>query len=66
MCIRDRSSLWGHATLYWAGEAHAVCATWTLCGAPYGARKRCTGWGRRMRAAPLEPSVELPVGLRNA
>merc|ERR1712153_238645 len=65
------SSLWGHETLHWVGETHANCATGTFGGAPYGATQRCTGWGKRMRcrhadcAAPLGPSLELPMGLRN-
>eukprot|EP00959_Pyramimonas_sp_CCMP1952_P277064 5791761-Pyramimonas_sp.AAC.1 len=33
---------------------------------PYGATKRCTGWVRRMRPRPLVPSVEFPMGPRNA
>ena len=66
------SSLWGHETLPWVGEPHArppltwgdACetATGTFGGAPYGATKRCTGCGGRMRAPPLGPSVELPMG----
>eukprot|EP00959_Pyramimonas_sp_CCMP1952_P470243 9496305-Pyramimonas_sp.AAC.1 len=43
----------------------AGCATATLNGAPYGATKRMRGvpkWcGAAMRAAPLGPSVELPM-----
>eukprot|EP00959_Pyramimonas_sp_CCMP1952_P217239 4543451-Pyramimonas_sp.AAC.1 len=36
-------------------------------GAPYGATKRCPGWGnRRMRTPPLGPSVERPMWPRNA
>eukprot|EP00959_Pyramimonas_sp_CCMP1952_P186516 3900352-Pyramimonas_sp.AAC.1 len=35
-------------------------------GSPYGGTERCTGLGRRMLAAPLGPSVKLPVGPRNA
>eukprot|EP00959_Pyramimonas_sp_CCMP1952_P214146 4480623-Pyramimonas_sp.AAC.1 len=48
------------------GETHASCTTGTIGGAPYGATKRCTTWGRRMRIAPLGPSVELPMGPRSA
>eukprot|EP00959_Pyramimonas_sp_CCMP1952_P353527 7406876-Pyramimonas_sp.AAC.1 len=48
------------------GEPHADCATGTCGGAPSGATKRCTVRGNRMRTAPLGPSVELPMGLRNA
>eukprot|EP00959_Pyramimonas_sp_CCMP1952_P083487 1745291-Pyramimonas_sp.AAC.1 len=40
------------------GEPHADCATGTFGAGPHGARKRCTGWGRRMRTAPGGPSVE--------
>eukprot|EP00959_Pyramimonas_sp_CCMP1952_P363222 7606307-Pyramimonas_sp.AAC.1 len=47
-------------------ETHPDCATETRGEAPYVATKRCTGCGRRMRAAPLGPSVELPMGPRNA
>eukprot|EP00959_Pyramimonas_sp_CCMP1952_P288176 6026208-Pyramimonas_sp.AAC.1 len=43
----------------------ANCAAGTFGGGPYGATKRCTGLGRRMRTAPLGPSVELPMGPRN-
>eukprot|EP00959_Pyramimonas_sp_CCMP1952_P129268 2703059-Pyramimonas_sp.AAC.1 len=28
------------------GGTHADCSTGTFGGAPYGATKRCTGWGR--------------------
>eukprot|EP00959_Pyramimonas_sp_CCMP1952_P231855 4845681-Pyramimonas_sp.AAC.1 len=38
------------------GETHSNCATGTFGGAPSGATKRGTGWGRRMRTAPLGPS----------
>ena len=41
-------------------------STGAFGGAPYGATKRCPGWGRRMRTPPLGPSVELPMGPRNA
>ena len=61
-----RSSLWGHEPLPWVGETHARAATGAFGGAPYGATKRCPGWGNRMRAVPLGPSVELPMGLQNA
>eukprot|EP00959_Pyramimonas_sp_CCMP1952_P442181 9256936-Pyramimonas_sp.AAC.1 len=45
------------------GGTHAGCAIETFRGAPYGATKRCTGCGRRMRAAPLGPrSAVLGVG----
>eukprot|EP00959_Pyramimonas_sp_CCMP1952_P276487 5779822-Pyramimonas_sp.AAC.1 len=50
------SSSWGHETLSWVGETQANCATAAFGGAPYGATKR----GKRMRTAPLGPSVELP------
>eukprot|EP00959_Pyramimonas_sp_CCMP1952_P245591 5133119-Pyramimonas_sp.AAC.1 len=30
----------------------------------YGAAKHCIRWGRRMRTAPLGPSLELPMGPR--
>merc|ERR1712091_640988 len=60
------SSLWGHETLSWVGETHADTPTEAFGGAPYGATKRCPGWGRRMRTPPLGPSVELPMGPRNA
>eukprot|EP00959_Pyramimonas_sp_CCMP1952_P090740 1899671-Pyramimonas_sp.AAC.1 len=43
-------------TQRWAGEPHAGCATGTFGAALYWATKRCTGWGKRMRAAPLGPS----------
>ena len=43
------SSLLGHETLYWAGEPHASSPIETLGEAPYGATKRCTGWGNGMR-----------------
>eukprot|EP00959_Pyramimonas_sp_CCMP1952_P400086 8382656-Pyramimonas_sp.AAC.1 len=39
------NSLWGHETLYWAGEAYANTATGAVGGAPYGATKRCVGRG---------------------
>eukprot|EP00959_Pyramimonas_sp_CCMP1952_P128659 2690748-Pyramimonas_sp.AAC.1 len=48
------------------GETHANCAIGILCGAHFGATRRCTGWGRRMRTAPMEPSVAHPLGPRNA
>eukprot|EP00959_Pyramimonas_sp_CCMP1952_P465005 9487569-Pyramimonas_sp.AAC.1 len=34
--------------------------------APNGATKRYTGWGERMLAVALGPSVELPMGSRSA
>eukprot|EP00959_Pyramimonas_sp_CCMP1952_P420217 8801559-Pyramimonas_sp.AAC.1 len=37
-----------------------------LCGAPYGATKRYTGYGGRKCPPPLRPCVELHVGSRNA
>jgi len=61
-----RSSLWGHETLYWVWESHADTAIGAFGGAPYGATKRCTGWGNRMRTLLLGPSVELLVGPRKA
>eukprot|EP00959_Pyramimonas_sp_CCMP1952_P401355 8409781-Pyramimonas_sp.AAC.1 len=39
------SSLWGHETLHWVREAHAGCATGAFGRDPYGATKRCAGWG---------------------
>ena len=49
---------------------HVSAATGAFGGAPYGATKRVRGvptWIRvRMRTLPLEPSVELPMGPRNA
>ena len=60
------SSLWSHETMHWAQETHASSATGTFGGAPYGATKRCPGRKRRMRVPPLGPSVELPMGPRNA
>eukprot|EP00959_Pyramimonas_sp_CCMP1952_P046720 975915-Pyramimonas_sp.AAC.1 len=51
--------------LYWVRETHAGCATGTFGGAPYGATKGCTGWGRRMWASLLGPSVRLPTGPRS-
>ena len=53
-----------HAVLG-GGGTHAIGATGTFGGAPYGATKRCPGWGGRMQSVPLGPSVELPMGLRN-
>eukprot|EP00959_Pyramimonas_sp_CCMP1952_P047721 996189-Pyramimonas_sp.AAC.1 len=47
-------------------ETHANGATEAFGGAPSGATKRSTGWGRRMRTLPLGPSVELPMGPRSA
>ena len=46
-------NLWGHDTLNWAGETHADGATAAFGGLLYAATKRCTGWGRRMRAMLL-------------
>eukprot|EP00959_Pyramimonas_sp_CCMP1952_P402201 8428256-Pyramimonas_sp.AAC.1 len=37
------TSLWGHDTVYWVGETHAVHTTGALGGPPYGATKRCIG-----------------------
>eukprot|EP00959_Pyramimonas_sp_CCMP1952_P127702 2671057-Pyramimonas_sp.AAC.1 len=48
--------LWGHEALYWVRETHASTATRAFGGAPYGATKRCTGCGKRMRTPPLGPS----------
>eukprot|EP00959_Pyramimonas_sp_CCMP1952_P336274 7041482-Pyramimonas_sp.AAC.1 len=49
-------SRWGHVTLCWVGVAHAGGATGAFGGAPYGATKRCTDLGWRMRAPPMGPS----------
>ena len=53
----------------WMGGRHARFATGDFGGAPYGATKRVRGvpeWGGyAMRAAPLGPEVELPMGPRN-
>eukprot|EP00959_Pyramimonas_sp_CCMP1952_P061721 1289705-Pyramimonas_sp.AAC.1 len=38
------------------GGTHVDSAIEAYGGAPYGATKRCTAWGRRMRAVALEPS----------
>eukprot|EP00959_Pyramimonas_sp_CCMP1952_P038450 804612-Pyramimonas_sp.AAC.1 len=54
------SFVWCHETLDCVGQTHANCATKTFGGAPSGAAKRCTGRGRRMRTAPLGPSVDPP------
>ena len=67
------SFLWGHETCEGCAKMgwrrHARSATGAFGGAPYGATKRVRGvpeWGwNRMRAQPLEPSVELPMGPRN-
>ena len=52
----------------WAGRTHANCAIGALGGAPYGATKRVRGVPKRgvahMRAVPLGPWVELPMGPR--
>eukprot|EP00959_Pyramimonas_sp_CCMP1952_P072265 1509282-Pyramimonas_sp.AAC.1 len=47
------------------GGTHAGCASGTVGGAPYGAAKRCTGWGSRMRAAPVGPSSKLIIRPRD-
>eukprot|EP00959_Pyramimonas_sp_CCMP1952_P345067 7226765-Pyramimonas_sp.AAC.1 len=47
----------GHESLYWVWRTHV---------APYEATKRCIGCGRRTWPPPLGPSVELPMGPRNA
>ena len=60
------SSLWGNETPCWVWRTHAGTPTGAFGGAPYGATKRCAGCGGRMRAPPLGPSVELPMGPRNA
>eukprot|EP00959_Pyramimonas_sp_CCMP1952_P023532 494687-Pyramimonas_sp.AAC.1 len=52
--------------LHWVGNTHAGCAPGTIGGAPYVASKPCTVLGRRMRAAPRRPSVEIPAGPRSA
>eukprot|EP00959_Pyramimonas_sp_CCMP1952_P031831 667744-Pyramimonas_sp.AAC.1 len=52
--------------LSWVASTHAACGTEAFGGAPYGTTKRCLGWHWRMRPVPLETSVELPVGPRNA
>eukprot|EP00959_Pyramimonas_sp_CCMP1952_P062305 1302545-Pyramimonas_sp.AAC.1 len=39
-------------TLHWAKKTHASTATGDFGGAPYGATKRCTGSGKRMRTPP--------------
>eukprot|EP00959_Pyramimonas_sp_CCMP1952_P123889 2590057-Pyramimonas_sp.AAC.2 len=48
------------------GDQHANPAVWAFGGAPYGATNRVRGvptWaGNRMRALPLGPSVEPPMG----
>eukprot|EP00959_Pyramimonas_sp_CCMP1952_P446804 9355539-Pyramimonas_sp.AAC.1 len=46
------------------GETHADTDTDTRAfgEAPHGATKRCTGWGKRMRTPPPQPSVEPPYG----
>eukprot|EP00959_Pyramimonas_sp_CCMP1952_P245156 5123849-Pyramimonas_sp.AAC.1 len=49
------SSLWGHETMYQAGETHANTATGTFGGALSGTTECCTGWGKRMRTPPLGP-----------
>eukprot|EP00959_Pyramimonas_sp_CCMP1952_P269197 5628213-Pyramimonas_sp.AAC.1 len=59
-------SLWGCEALPWVWEPHVDTPTGAFGGAPYGATKRCPGWGKRMWTPPLGPSVELPMGLRNA
>eukprot|EP00959_Pyramimonas_sp_CCMP1952_P154106 3224066-Pyramimonas_sp.AAC.1 len=41
------SSRGGFETLYWVGEMHVNCSTGAFGKAPYGATKRCAGWGRR-------------------
>eukprot|EP00959_Pyramimonas_sp_CCMP1952_P083249 1739897-Pyramimonas_sp.AAC.1 len=56
MCIRDRRCTG------WEGDAHANAAAGAFGGAPYGATKRCTGQWQGIRALPLGPSVELPMG----
>eukprot|EP00959_Pyramimonas_sp_CCMP1952_P258473 5402682-Pyramimonas_sp.AAC.1 len=56
------------------GPRNAALGEGNACGlrrgdlrwSPYGATKRCTGWGGRMRTAPRGPSVALPMGPRNA
>eukprot|EP00959_Pyramimonas_sp_CCMP1952_P417641 8750060-Pyramimonas_sp.AAC.1 len=50
------SSPWGHEALYLLGETHVNTATGAFGGTPYGATKRCTACGRRMRTPPLRPS----------
>eukprot|EP00959_Pyramimonas_sp_CCMP1952_P228079 4769244-Pyramimonas_sp.AAC.1 len=49
-------------------QGHPDGPTGGFSGAPNGATKRCTGWVTmpNSRAVPLEGSVELPVGPRNA
>ena len=50
-------------------KRHANAASWAFGRAPYGATKRVRGvpkcGGYAMRAAPLGPYVELPMGPRN-
>eukprot|EP00959_Pyramimonas_sp_CCMP1952_P325579 6814347-Pyramimonas_sp.AAC.1 len=50
------SSLWGHETLYGVWQTHAGTPIGAFAEAPYGATKRCTACGGRMRAPPLGPS----------
>ena len=47
-------------------QSRPLGPSWAFGGVPYGATKRCPGLGKRMRAPPLGPSVELPMGPRNA
>eukprot|EP00959_Pyramimonas_sp_CCMP1952_P316810 6631325-Pyramimonas_sp.AAC.1 len=60
------SSIWDTRTQNWVWETHAGCAPGTVGGARYWASDRCTGWGIRMGAVILGPSVELPPGPRKA
>eukprot|EP00959_Pyramimonas_sp_CCMP1952_P378829 7935658-Pyramimonas_sp.AAC.1 len=46
------SSLWGHEALYWVRGTHAGTPTEAFC----------TGREGRMRAPPVGPSVEPPMG----
>eukprot|EP00959_Pyramimonas_sp_CCMP1952_P100669 2105836-Pyramimonas_sp.AAC.1 len=38
---------------------HVDFATGAFGGAPFGATKRCTCWGGRMRTVPLRPPMNL-------
>eukprot|EP00959_Pyramimonas_sp_CCMP1952_P026715 560903-Pyramimonas_sp.AAC.1 len=60
------SSIWGHEALHWVWRTHAGTTTGAFGGVPFGATKRCTGCGGRLRTALLGPFVEPPMGPRSA
>eukprot|EP00959_Pyramimonas_sp_CCMP1952_P373884 7830105-Pyramimonas_sp.AAC.1 len=49
------SSQWGHEAPYWVWRTHVATPPQPLGGVPYGATKRCIGFGGRMWSPHLSP-----------